>query len=237
MQPLSTVDLPSLWERGSGLHPLDQGLLALSEAMPEVLPEKLADWPLGQRNRALIELYCLWFGSRFEAWTGCAHCGDKMEFAIDGRELISQQRQEQLDADGTITVKKQKFRLPSSFDLAEVIQKGDYTSAMAHIVARCRLDTDGCPAYSREELDEIEDQMARADPLAEIRIALRCPSCGREWDESFDVSGFLWAKICARAKRLLWETHILASAYGWAEKEILSMSDARRATYLELVQA
>jgi len=38
-------------------------------------------------------------------------------------------------------------------------------------------------------------------------------------------------------RRLLVEVHALASAYGWSEQEILSLSDARRRLYLEMVQA
>jgi hypothetical protein len=41
----------------------------------------------------------------------------------------------------------------------------------------------------------------------------------------------------ARARRLLIEVHSLASAYGWSETDILSMSEPRRALYLEMVQA
>jgi hypothetical protein len=32
------------------------------------------------------------------------------------------------------------------------------------------------------------------------------------------------------------EIHAIASAYGWSEKEILALSDPRRAFYLEMVR-
>jgi hypothetical protein len=41
----------------------------------------------------------------------------------------------------------------------------------------------------------------------------------------------------AAAKRLLGEIHNLASAYGWSEDAILSLSNSRRALYLQMVQA
>ena len=54
MRALTHADFLSLWEKGRGLHPLDQGLLAIHAAFPEAR-ETVADWPLGQRNRALAE--------------------------------------------------------------------------------------------------------------------------------------------------------------------------------------
>jgi hypothetical protein len=41
----------------------------------------------------------------------------------------------------------------------------------------------------------------------------------------------------ARAKRLLAEVHLIASAYGWSEAEILGLSRARRDFYLDMVRA
>jgi hypothetical protein len=47
----------------------------------------------------------------------------------------------------------------------------------------------------------------------------------------------LWAEIEVRAKRLLLEVHLLATAYGWSEAEILSLNAQRREFYLEMVRA
>ena len=52
-----------------------------------------------------------------------------------------------------------------------------------------------------------------------------------------DIGSFVWAEIESRARRLLWEVHTLASAYGWSEAETLSLSAARRASYMRMVQA
>jgi hypothetical protein len=52
-----------------------------------------------------------------------------------------------------------------------------------------------------------------------------------------DLPAFLWTEIEAQVRRLLLDIHTLAVAYGWSEREILSLSDARRRLYLEMVQA
>src|ERR1700745_1583586 len=87
MKPLSNRDFLDLWEQGSSMHPLDRALLALGVALPETQPGTLADWPLGRRNRALVELRCACFGSRLQAWTACTRCAEKMEFELDGEAL------------------------------------------------------------------------------------------------------------------------------------------------------
>jgi hypothetical protein len=46
---------------------------------------------------------------------------------------------------------------------------------------------------------------------------------------------FFWSEISAEARRLLLEVHNLASAYGWSESDILSMSALRRRYYLEMI--
>jgi hypothetical protein len=91
--------------------------------------------------------------------------------------------------------------------------------------------------WSDEDLEEIGEQMALADPLAETRLTLHCPKCEVDWEESLDMTSFLWTEIDARVRRLLLEIHTLASAYGWTEREILSLGENRRVRYVEMVQS
>jgi hypothetical protein len=101
----------------------------------------------------------------------------------------------------------------------------------------CRLGIAEASDWSDEDLDQIGQSLARADPLAETRLALRCPVCESQWEENLDIVSFLWREIEARARRLLFEIHTLASAYGWAEADILSLSEHRRALYFEMAQS
>ena len=57
------------------------------------------------------------------------------------------------------------------------------------------------------------------------------------WRAVFDIVTFFWSEIEAWACRILREVHILASAYGWCERDILALTSARRQFYLEMVQA
>jgi hypothetical protein len=235
MKALSPHDLLELWERGSQLHPLDQGLLALRAALPEVATRALAEWTLGRRNRALLELHCSCFGSRLRAWAACVSCGEKMEFELDARSLLSAFA-EASQHEQTILAHGRTFRLPSSRDLAEAVQEGDAVQSVLRLLRRCHVGDDP-GGWTEEELDTIGERFAKADPLAELRLALACPVCGEAQEETFDPVTFLWSELQAMARRVLLEIHTLASAYGWSEREILSLSDFRRSLYLQMVHA
>jgi hypothetical protein len=236
MRSLSSSDFLDLWEQGFGLHPLDRGLLLLGAGLPGASYESLADWPLGRRNQALAELRCASFGPRLQAWTACTQCGEKLEFEMDGRTLAKGTAEARKNREA-IVVNGHSFRLPTSRDLAQAAQEADPDMAAIRLMESCRVGDGESPVWSEEDLEEIGTRLALADPMAEIVINLRCPVCGNESSEVLDIAGFLWSEIEARAKRLLWDVHALASAYGWTEREILSLSEHRRALYLEMVHA
>jgi hypothetical protein len=236
MRALSNTDFLNVWERGSHLHPLDQSLLALGAALPETPYESLADWPLGRRNRALAELRCCCFGPKLQGWLSCTRCGEKLEFEMDGRALAREEVPADPGTSDPILVRGHSFRLPTSRDLARAARETDPRLVALCLLENCRLGAGEPPAWSEEDLEEIGERLALADPMAEIRLTAHCPSCGHDGDETLDIATFLWAEIEGRAKRLLLEIHALASAYGWTEAEILSLSDSRRALYLEMVQ-
>lgn len=248
MQSLSDTQLLDLWEGGTRRHPLDRALLALNAAIPEMPYQRLADWPLGRRNRALAEMRCRCFGSRLEAWVACPRCSEKLEFVLDGRAIAGAD----MDADGdppdtVIVFNRQSFRLPTSRDLALAASESDPHSAAIRIVESCRVPPAADAAievcslqshqWSEEEIEEIGERMVAADPLGETRLTLHCPSCGNDWEETLDLVSFVWSEIEARARRLLRDIHTLASAYGWTEAEILSLGEDRRTRYVEMVQS
>jgi hypothetical protein len=207
----------------------------LGAGVPQTSYESLADWPLGRRNQALAQLRCACFGARLQGWVSCAQCGGKMEFDMDGRAFASTAAGDG-NYDGSLSVRGHCYRLPTTRDLSRGAREKDSRRAAMRILESCRLDPQKEAAeLSEEELNELGERMALADPLAEILIDLRCPGCGVESSETLDIVSFLWAEIEARAKQLLGEIHVLASAYGWTENEVLTLSDHRRALYVEMV--
>ncbi|MGC2618807.1 MAG: hypothetical protein WA414_07165 [Acidobacteriaceae bacterium] len=230
MRALTNPDLLYLWERGSRLHPLDRALLALSTAEPGEPYAALADWPLGRRNAALAQLRRACFGSALTGWVACPQCGERLEFSIDARMLP----QPGDEAAAQLTVDGRRFRPLTSRDLASVAGEMDERAAARKLLRRCCED--GLD-FSDDDVEGLGELLAEADPLAETLLDFSCAACEHRWQEPLDVGEWLWAEIEARARRLLYDVHALAAAYGWTEREILSLSEPRRAVYLDMVQA
>src|SRR5215475_6423072 len=178
MRTFSSSEILEMWEMGRRLHSLDRGLLALSVAQPSPSAD-LANWPLGRRNRALFDLHCTSFGSRLQGWTSCTGCGEKVEFDLNANTLMTAQAKEH-ESQETFTVGGECFRLPTSRDLADVIAASDARLAAIRLLERCRVSRSEPLNWTDAMVEEIEDKMASADPMADIRLALRCPTCGRE---------------------------------------------------------
>jgi hypothetical protein len=237
MEALRGSELLRLWERGRCLHPLDQGLLALQAAAPGSTWDEVAELPLGERNRRLLELRTACAGTVMSGWIACPACGEKLEFDLDARDLAD------IGAvhAATVHVGGHAFRLPTSRDVALASRETDPDRALQRVLELCRLDSGSdareSPREIDVEIDEVGTQMALADPLAEPQLELACTACGHAWEEPLDIGSFLWIEIDVQVRRLLHEVHALASAYGWSEAEILSLSEERRSLYVEMVRA
>lgn len=234
MRPLNQMDFLALWEKGNSLHPLDKGIMAVQAAFPE-MNENIADWPIGRRNRALAEMRRAAFAVALRGWSQCPYCGEQLEFEIDGNMLAEGEIPE---PDACVVVGGKSYRLPTSRDLAAVVNVRDENAAARMLLKKCcisKMSHDS--AWSDDEVEEIGQSMAAADPLAEILLSFDCPNCETHFDKSLDMPSFFWAEMESQAKRLLMEVHMLASAYGWSQSEILSLSPVRRNFYLDMVRS
>lgn len=217
-------------------HPIDRALLLGAFARPDLPPSQLPDLPLGVINRALLGLRTTSFGHRIEAYLDCEQCGERLELALDTRELLAAAPEggmaDRVDVGGFL------FRAPSSRDLAAIAGESDVATATRKFLDRCRVDTGAVPWNEGAELQaEVEAELEALDPMADIALELTCDACGNRWVTSLDVGALVWEEIEARSRALLLEVHRLARAYGWTEPEILALSPQRRAAYLELVEA
>jgi hypothetical protein len=134
-----------------------------------------------------------------------------------------------------------RFRLASAGDLADAAGCTDPAEASRLLLRRCVLAArrgdepippDQLPA---ELVAALDAELARRDPLADLRLSIACPGCRRSFELALDPAALYWSELAERARRLLSDVHRLASAYGWTEPEILGIHPVRRAAYLELV--
>jgi hypothetical protein len=232
MQALTPAKLLALWEAGKPLDPLDRGVLAAHATTPG--SENHADWPIGRRNRALAQLHCAAFGGVLRGWTRCGGCGEQLEFAFDSHSVADAKAEP--EEQGLVNWGTWRFRLPTSRDLAAAAQEQSEPLATRRLMSACLVGGEPArEAWSEDDVKAIEERLAAADPLAELRLHFDCPACSASFDESLDLCRFVWAAIDSRAKRILREVHVLASAYGWSEGQILALSPSRRSAYLQMV--
>ncbi|HET7536469.1 MAG TPA: hypothetical protein VFJ90_08450 [Candidatus Didemnitutus sp.] len=242
MRGLTAAEALELWERGSGESPVRRALLLLAPVCPDLGPAALERLPLGERDALLLDLRERTFGSALSSTTACPACGGQVQADFTTRSIRAPRKNRkenwELDHQGVTA----RFRLLDSLDLEAVTQAADEESARRALLGRClataggtRGDTPDVSEFSDAFVTALATRLADADPQADVSLALDCPGCGHRWDAPFDIAGFFWIELQSYARRLLQEIHELASAYGWTEAQILALTPARRAAYLELV--
>ena len=235
MQALTDRQLLDLCGRGRERHSVDRALLLLAAALPEEPAERLADLSIADRDSALFALRRVTFGQRLASYVDCAGCGERLEFELDPAALLGAGTP--APAAGVLQVGEWRFRIPTSRDLARIADATQESDAARRLAALCCIDRANESELSDAVIADLEAAFARADLSGNIQLSLDCPVCGRSWEEAFDIGEYLWEEVEKSAKRLLTQVHALASANGWSEPEILSLGAARRAMYLELVDA
>ncbi|MDD2874288.1 MAG: hypothetical protein PHG21_11735 [Azoarcus sp.] len=231
MRPLSASQLLFLWDAGQRHHPIDRALLAIALALPEEAPEGLADHPVGWREARLLALRNATFGAQLDGYDACPRCGAMMEFSVDGNTLLAALPLPAPDA--VIELDGGRWRLPSSRDQALALEADDPESVARNLLACCHVG--GKEAVSPAQIASLEARMEALDPAANIHLGMHCSDCGQRWDALLDVGNWFWDEVVACARDLLNTVHRLARAYGWRESDILALSPARRAAYLDLV--
>jgi len=218
------------WERGRLRHPLDRALLLHALAAPTEDANALADRPLGERNAALLRLHEALSGDKLQSSVDCPECDERLEFSLSATAL----RAGVGAPPSHVTVGHVLVRVPTSRDLASITGEPDQERAAHALLERLVVPTvsrESCPEWP--PTDEMMRALEEADPCADLTVAVTCPTCAHTWDASLDVAAFVWEEIEVRARRFLDEVHVLARAYGWAEVEILRLSEARRSAYLQ----
>lgn len=233
MPGLKAAELLVLWERGATRHALDRSALLAAYARPELPPETITELPLGVITEILLHLRAASFGDCIESYFDCRQCGERLELVLDMRDLLQPTPETDVAA-RTIEVAGLRVRTPSLLDLASVANETNSARAVRGLLERC-TDHGDIATLSETAMREVEDALEAADPNADLAFTVHCETCGCDSTAQLDVGELLWDEIEARARALLSEVHLLARAYGWRERDILALSNTRRAAYLAMV--
>jgi len=240
MKTLSNSELITVWERGVCDHPLDRALILLSAYSCESA-DALARLDIASRDTRLIEMYTHLFGPDLHAFGHCPACKQPLEYTLSANKLLESVPAPNPEA---FAVKSDSFsmqlRLPDTLDLRALAGCSDHESALKLLSERCVVEAmlDGAPVepgtLSPQMIETVSSALEAANSRAEILLNLNCSACHHAWQVTLDIERFLWARLASTAKHLLHEVHTLASAYGWRESDILSLSTARRQAYVEM---
>ena len=245
MSGLTAAQALNLWERAAAETPPARSLLLLAAARPGLECQAMEELSVGERDVALVQLRRALFGPRITGVVECPHCGVSLdvEFSLDdvsqglGECRAAARSQAELEA-GEWWI---SFRLPTCGDVAGLSAARSAGEARRVLLARCVVQArEGNKPASAEEIPEevvakISEEMAQLDPWADLRLVVKCGACGEEAETPFDIASYLWTELEAWARRMLREVHTLALAYGWSERDIVAMGEARRRAYLALV--
>ena len=142
--------------------------------------------PLGERDRRLLELRLAALGPDLDLRGDCPACGETLELTVDGRELLASYGEtDPTDGDelevGALAV---RLRPVTGRDLAEMAEMttADPQAAADRLLERCVLSAtrNGEPVapagFDDDERRAISAALEAADPAADLRLDLACPS-------------------------------------------------------------
>lgn len=229
--------LLDLWERGCS-RPTFLAALEVLSAVSGAEAGEIARLPIGERDAALMRLHRQLRGGAIEGWTDCPACGEKIETSFDVGDILdaAPPRQESpircqagdLHAEARVPTTEDLVAVES---LAPAIMREALLRRCLVRVWRAEHEIDAAEA-TPGLLDAAEEAIARADPHGDIRLRITCPACGAESEVAFDIASFVWTETQSLVSRIASDVHLLASAYGWGEADILAMSHARRQLYI-----
>jgi hypothetical protein len=239
----STQALLAAWEQGlAEPQAIGRTMALLGAAYPDVAPLFLAQLSIGERDDVLLQLQEEVFGGHVGALVDCPKCSERLELSF---ELAEVRVASPGGVNAALTASHEQyqveFRLPNSRDLLALMGPEDLEKKRVRLLeriilrAQCVGSSIGAQELPEDLISAMEAEMQAADPQAEIILRSCCQSCGHEWNALFDPGAFLWKQVDAWAIRVLEEVHLLATAYGWGEADILAMTPWRRHAYLEML--
>ncbi|MBN1569772.1 MAG: phage baseplate protein [Acidobacteria bacterium] len=242
MNPLSSCDILSVWEQGHGRLPLEKALILARFAKAESSDDELAAIPVVERDLMLLDLREQTLGPRLNTFVVCPGCNQELEFPLEIREIREKLALPLEAHEAAIGEFLFHLRRPSSADLAAAGSANDLPRARLALAKRCirdaRLAGTAMPVdeIPMPVISRLADYLDEAENPADILIDVHCPACARSWQVLFDIASYFYSELTVLARRLLEEVHVLASNYGWSERDILAMPPGRRRFYLERVQ-
>jgi hypothetical protein len=184
---------------------------------------------------ALVALRCHLLGPEASSEASCPACGERVElgFSFDSLAEAAQPRRmagatwEAGGGGGEID--GVRFRLPTAADACACEGRPDAPARLLELCAGHLAD--------RRLRRRVERAMSGFAPLLSRIVAAPCAGCSAILRTLIHVPTFVVSEIAWGARAVFEEVHLLASAYGWREADILALPRARRRRYAARLRA
>lgn len=193
--------------------------------------------PVGDVDMLVVDLRRERLGERLVAEAACAQCAARIDIDFTLTDHLGHHRprpaRSAVPADEPdwwrLRHAQTWFRLPTAGD---VLAAGNGEDGHRALLEACvRGDR------SARTVRAAERAMAALAPTLRSEVAGTCPECGAAVRLDVDVRELCLEELAFLAGGVLDEVHLLASAYHWSERHILTLPSSRRICYAERVRA
>jgi hypothetical protein len=204
--------------------------------------DALLDLAVADRDLLLLAVRTATYGDRFEVVLSCSTCHQPMDVLFGASDIP---RRAQSLAAGPVSVEvadgaggrlEIAVRPATGRDQEAVARAwvAGCEDPLAMLVARCVIDKpwDALPAEARTALP---DAVEAIGPAIELAMDLKCPECDASFQTDLDLASYLLDEFAVPSGTVARELHLLARAYHWGLREIMSLPSPRRRALAALV--
>jgi hypothetical protein len=212
-------------------------------SLPAINENVARDMLVGDREYVVMRLFELTCGSTLNAVLRCPgeDCNKPMDVTLSLAEMAPERRpvaaryfQLRLSSEPFRHI---EFRLPTGADQEELAGIDDEKRAVSALLARCTdLDESALDALPETARREIETEMEKLAPHADVEVEATCPECGRLFSGQAAWPTYCLGDMMSQSAGLERDVHLLAWHYHWSESDVLSMPRAKRRRYIDLIE-
>jgi hypothetical protein len=214
-------------------------LLALVQRVTSSPDRTAVDWlelPAVDLEAAALLIRSAWLGDTIRTEARCRgdRCGEPVDVSFGIAAYLAHHRPRRpahvrMDTDGWFVLDGAscRFRIPTGFDVLAAMSAAEPIAALGE---RC---TDG--ELSHGLARRVDRALGALAPRLYGEVGGVCPACGATLTLSFDPVAYTLAELRGVFASVQFDTHVLATAYGWSEATILALPRSRRRRYAALI--
>ena len=188
-------------------------------------------WPISHRLQGLLAVTVATRGDRWVLTVNCTvpACGLPMDLPLS-LDAFRRRGDPAVVACSLPDGRVLDLAVPTGADQLAWLETADMDPGA--ILARLVAPPADVGEMPLDWLVAVESALEQADPLTTLQLETTCPECGNAVSIPLNLEAQCLALLAAVQGRLLDDIHTLATAYHWAEADILAIPPARRRQYL-----